>query len=95
MAGYLIVELEVTDPEVFAKYRELVPPIIEAFGGEYLVRGGEIETLEGDWNPERLVLLKFDSVARAKEMLDSEEYRPVRQIRFDSAKTNMVAVEGA
>ena len=94
MAGYIIVELEVTDPEKFAKYRDLVPPIIEQYGGEYIVRGGDTEALEGNWDPKRIVVLKFESVQRAKEFMDSEEYAPVKQMRFDSANSNALVVEG-
>jgi uncharacterized protein (DUF1330 family) len=95
MAGYIIVELDVTDPELFAKYRDLVPPIIEQYGGKYIVRGGHTEVLEGDWNPKRIVVLEFESVQRAKEFMDSEEYAPVKQMRFDSANSNALVVEGA
>lgn len=95
MAGYIIVELEVTDPEKFAKYRELVPAIIEQYGGTYIVRGGDTEVLEGDWNPKRIVVLKFESVKRAKEFMDSEKYAPVKQMRFESANSNALVVEGA
>ena len=95
MAGYVIVELDITDPEKFAEYRKLVPPIIEQYGGTYIVRGGDTEVLEGDWNPKRIVVLKFESVQRAKEFMDSKEYAPVKQMRFESAKSNVLVVEGA
>ena len=95
MAGYIIVELEITDPKLFAKYRDLVPPIIEQYGGKYIVRGGDTEVFEGDWNPKRIVVLEFESVQRAKEFMDSEEYAPVKQMRFDSANSNALVVEGA
>jgi uncharacterized protein (DUF1330 family) len=95
MAGYIIVELDVTDRELFAKYRDLVPPIIEQYGGKYIVRGGHTEVLEGDWNPKRIVVLEFESVQRAKEFMDSEEYAPVKQMRFDSTNSNVLLVEGA
>ena len=95
MAGYVIVELDVTDPEKFEEYRKLVPPIIEQYGGKYVVRGGDTEVLEGDWKPKRIVVLEFESVQRAREFMDSEEYAPVKQIRFDSANSNVLVVEGA
>jgi uncharacterized protein (DUF1330 family) len=95
MAGYIIVELEITDPELFAKYRDLVPPIIEQYGGKYIVRGGDTEVIEGDWNPKRIVVLEFESVQRAKEFMNSDEYAPVKQMRFDSANSNALVVEGA
>ena len=94
MSGYLIVELEVTDAAKFERYRELVPAIIEKYGGKYLVRGGNPEPHEGDWSPKRIVVLEFESIQRAKEFLDSEEYGPVKQLRLDSANTNMIVAEG-
>ena len=57
MSGYLIVDLEVTDGPKFEKYRELVPSIVEKYSGKYLVRGGDPETLEGNWSPGRIVVL--------------------------------------
>ena len=94
MSGYLIVELEITDAAKFERYRELVPAIIEKYGGRYLVRGGNLETLEGDWSPKRIVVLEFESTQKAKQFLDSEEYAPVKQMRLDSANTNMIIAEG-
>lgn len=95
MSGYVIVELDVTDRDGFAEYAKLVPSIIEAFGGKYLVRGGKHETIEGDWNPKRVVVLEFESVERAKEMFASKEYAPVAAIRHRTAKSNVIIVEGA
>ena len=94
MSGYLIVELEITDTAKFERYRELVPAIIEKYGGRYLVRGGDPETLEGDWSPKRIVVLEFESTQKAKQFLDSEEYGPVKQMRLESANTNMIVAEG-
>ena len=94
MSGYLIVELEITDAARFERYRELVPSIIEKYGGRYLVRGGDTETLEGNWSPKRIVVLEFESTQRAKEFLDSEEYGPVKQIRLESANTKMIVADG-
>ena len=94
MSGYLIVELEITDAAKFERYRGLVPAIIEKYGGRYLVRGGDTETVEGDWTPRRVVVLEFESTKRAKEFLDSEEYGPVKQIKLESANTNMIVAQG-
>ena len=67
MAGYVIAEVNVTDPNKFEVYRDQVGGTIEKYGGKYVVRGGATETVEGDWNPQRLVILKFENVERAKE----------------------------
>ncbi len=95
MAAYVIADLEITDPEKFQEYRGLVPATIEQYGGKYIARGGDIEVLEGDWNPKRIVILEFESAEQAKKWIDSDEYTPVKQLRFDSANTNLILVEGA
>ena len=95
MAAYVIVDIEVTDPTAYDEYRALVPPLVAKYGGKYLVRGGHFEKVEGDWTPTRLVVLEFESLARAKQFYYSEEYEPVKQIRLKSTKSNMVMVEGA
>jgi uncharacterized protein (DUF1330 family) len=94
MAGYIIVDIEVTDPVGYEQYKALAGATIEKYGGEYVVRSGSSEVLEGDWKPNRLVVLKFESVARAKEWLNSPEYREPRKMRHRTAKSNMVVVEG-
>ncbi len=95
MSAYIIVDLDVTDPEKFAKYREQVSPLIEAYGGKYIVRGGEHEVIEGGWKPNRLVVLEFESTAAAKKFWDSDDYAPVKKLRHESAESNIVLVEGA
>ena len=94
MAAYIIAELEITDPEAFDEYRAGVPETIEKYGGTYLARGGAIETAEGDWSPKRLVILRFESMARAKEWHASEDYRDLKALRQRSANTNLIMVEG-
>ena len=94
MAGYVIAEVEVTDPQGFEEYRQLVPASIEKYGGRYVARGGQTETLEGQWQPKRLVILQFDSVERAKQWWASEEYREAKAVRQRTAISNLVIVEG-
>jgi uncharacterized protein (DUF1330 family) len=94
MPGYVIVEIDVTDPEGYEEYRKLAAPTVEAYGGRYLVRGGRTETLEGDWQPKRIVVLQFDSVEQAKEWWHSEVYAPLKAIRHRTAHTRMIVVEG-
>ena len=93
--AYLIVEMHVTDPEGYKAYMAQAPAAVKAYGGEYLVRGGRHETLEGDWQPHRVAMLRFPSYEQAKAFYDSELYGPVRALR--AGKTdyfNMVLVEG-
>jgi uncharacterized protein (DUF1330 family) len=94
MTAYVIVDIEVTDLTRYEEYKKLAPATVAAYGGRYLARGGQTETLEGRWMPQRLVILEFDSVDRAKAWLNSPEYSPARQMRHQAAQTNMVVIEG-
>ena len=94
MSAYIIAEIEVTDPETFEEYRKLVPPTIEAFEGRYLVRGGSVDGVEGDWRPKRMVVIEFPDADRAKAWHGSERYAPARALREASANTRMIVVEG-
>ena len=94
MPAYLVVDIEVTDPEAYEGYRSQVPSLVEKHGGKYLVRGGPFEILEGDWTPKRLVVLEFPTIEAAKGFYDSEEYRPLKEIRINATKSNLVLVEG-
>ena len=90
----MIVEIEVTDPVGYEEYKKLASDSIQAKGGKYIVRGGKTEVMEGDWQPKRLVVLEFESTERAKEWLNSEEYREARKMRHRTARTNMILVDG-
>jgi len=95
MAAYIIVELEVTDPAGFEEYRQQVPATIARYGGRYVVRGGTTETLEGGWQPKRVVVLEFASMEQAKRWYNSEEYRAPKALRFKTAVSKAILVEGA
>ena len=93
--AYLIVEMHITDPERYKRYMAEAPAAVKAAGGEYLVRGGRQETLEGDWNPHRVALLRFPSYAEAKAFYDGELYASARKLRAGTTEYfNMVLVEG-
>ena len=94
MAAYVIVDIDVKDPVEYAKYKDMAAPVVAAFGGKYLARGGKVETLEGAWVAKRLVILEFESIARAKEWLNSKEYSAARALRHKTAQSNMIVVEG-
>ena len=94
MTAYVIVDIEVSDPEGYKEYVKLAPEAVKLYGGKYLARGGPNETLEGGWQAKRLVILEFESMAQAKAWLNSDEYAPARALRHKYAKTNMVVVEG-
>lgn len=94
MTAYVIVEIDVTDPEGYEEYRRLAAPTVANSGGRYIVRGGKTETLEGGWAPQRIVVLEFDSVEQAKAWWSSPEYEPIMAIRHRTANTRMIVVEG-
>ncbi len=94
MAAYFIVDNEVTDPAGFEEYRKQVPRTVEKYGGKFLVRGGQLQTLEGDWKPKRIVVTEFPSIERARRWYDSEEYRPLKALRLRTARGSVVLVEG-
>lgn len=94
MPAYAIAQVEVTDPETFARYGAQVPATIEKYGGRYLVRGGATQAMEGDWAPPRLVVIEFPSMEQLQQWYDSEEYKPLIELRQQSAKTNLSFVEG-
>jgi len=93
MTAYVIMNIEVIDPSGYEEYKKLVPPVIKLFGGKYLVRGGRNETLEGDWHAQRLVILEFKSMEKAKTWLNSPEYASARALRHKYAKTKMIVVD--
>ena len=94
MTAYVIVDIEVSDPEGYKEYVKLAPEAVKLYGGKYIARGGQNETLEGEWQAKRLVILEFPSVEQAKNWLNSSEYAPARALRHKYAKTNMGVVEG-
>ena len=94
MPAYFIVDNEVTDPAGFEEYRRQVPGTLEMYGGTILVRGGQIQALEGDWKPKRLVVTRFPSIEQARLWYDSEEYRPLKALRLRTARGSVVLVEG-
>jgi uncharacterized protein (DUF1330 family) len=94
-AAYLIVEMNISDPEQYQQYMAAAPAAVKAAGGEYLVRGGRHETLEGDWQPHRVAMLRFPSYEQALAFYDGETYRQVRARRAGTTEYfNMVLVEG-
>jgi uncharacterized protein (DUF1330 family) len=94
MSVYVILDIKVTDPQVYEEYKKLSPMAVAAYGGKFLARGGKVETLEGDWAPQRLVVLEFENVARAKQWLDSSEYSQAKKMRHQAALTQMIVVDG-
>jgi uncharacterized protein (DUF1330 family) len=94
VSAYLIVDLDIHDLDGYQKYREGVPALIAKHGGEYLVRGGEFEVIEGDWRPHRLVLFRFPDRQAIRDFFADPDYAEFKNIRFKTAKTAAVAVDG-
>ena len=94
MPAYVIADVEVTNPELFEEYRKLVPATVEAFGGRYIVRGGDSEVVEGDWTPSRTVIIEFESFEQAKAWHSSEMYAGPKQMRIDSTNSSVIIVDG-
>jgi len=94
MPAYIVVEVEVHDPQRYENYKAMVPSSLEAYGGHFLVRGGKVETLEGDWSPKRFVMVEFPSLAQAKAWWDSPEYAEAKTLRQATATTQLIVVEG-
>ncbi len=92
--AYIIAEVDVHDAAGFEAYRAGVAPMIAAFGGSYLVRGGAIAALEGDAPTSRIVVIEFPSKAAAETFWHSEEYAPVAALRHGSAHSRIYLIEG-
>ena len=94
MSGYFIIQINVTNAENYKEYIEKVTPIVKKFGGEYIVRGGQSENVEGNWPFQRTVVLKFPTYDMVKEWRNSDEYKPIRKIREDNSECNAIIIEG-
>ena len=93
-AGYIVASVSVTNPQQYEEYKRWSTEAMRAHGAEVCVRGGKVEVLEGDWNPERTVILKFPSFQAAKAFHDSPEYSRARKAREGAAVMRLVVVEG-
>lgn len=93
-SAYILANVSVTNPEQYEEYRKFSSLAMQAHGAEVCVRGGKVEVLEGDWTPERVVLLKFPTVEAAKTFYDSTEYTKARAAREGAAIMRMVLIEG-
>ena len=93
--AYIIVDMQITDMEQYKQYMAEAPAAVKAAGGEYLVRGGRFEVMEGNWQPARVAMLRFPSFERAKAFYDGEMYKAARAKRAGATQFfNMILVEG-
>lgn len=94
MPAYIIVDIEITNPELYQEYIKLTPASLALYGGKFVVRGGPVEILEGNPNPGRMVVLEFKDAETARAWWASPEYGPAKEIRQQAANTKMILVEG-
>ena len=94
MAGYAIIDTEITDKETFSKFIERIPAVVESYGGKFVVRGGTVEVVQGDWNPSRLVIIEFESAEQALNWENSQEFAELRELRNGASNSNVIVIEG-
>lgn len=94
MAPYIIARVNVTDSARYAEYMKITPGVISRFGGKFIARGGETETMEGDKESSRVVLIEFPDLAAARAFYHSEEYKQTKVLREGAATAQFVAIEG-
>jgi uncharacterized protein (DUF1330 family) len=94
MPAYVIVDVEINDPDRYREYVQMVPESIEAYGGRFIVRGGQAENLEGDWEPKRVVVIEFESLERAKEWWASDQYAAPKALRQSASTARMIVAKG-
>lgn len=94
MTAFVILDIEVTDAAGYEDYKKLAAPTAALYGGKYVVRGGKVENLEGDWSPTRIVMIQFESMEKGKAWIDSPEYSEARALRHKYAVSKAIIVEG-
>jgi len=95
MLGYAIFNINITNPENYKEYIEKVVKVTKKFGGKYIVRGGATTKIEGTFPYPRTVVIQFPSYQKALDWYNSDEYKPIREIRFKNAKSIAIIIEGA
>jgi len=94
LKAYVLIDIAVHDRAQYLQYIEKARPIVESYGGRYVIRGGEIKPLFGDWDPERIILIEFPSHANVERCFHSKEYLEIKHLRENSATTQAVILEG-
>ena len=95
MSAYLVVDTKIKNNEEYEKYKILAKPIAEQYGGVYVARGGELDIRETDlWSPTRVVIIEFPDMQSAQAFVDSDEYAPVKPIRWKNAECTLFIIDG-
>ena len=96
MPAYIIGDVrDAWDQEALVEYRRRNTPTVESRGGRFIVRGGELALLEGEWDTHRIVVIEFPDMATARDWYESEDYAPLRTLRRGASTTNIILVDGA
>ena len=94
MSAYVLSSIKVNNPDNYKEYVTKVKSIVEKFGGEYLVRGGEMTVIEGEWNNPRSIVIKFQSKEKAMEWYNSDEYNQIKNLSLENAESNIISIKG-
>ncbi len=96
MPAFVLADVDVSDMNKYREsgYLENTPKIAAKFGGQYRARGGEMNRLEGDWQPVRMVIIEFPDMQRLLEFYHCDEYQPWKKVRQELATSRIVAVDG-
>ena len=94
MTAYLLGRVEITNPDRYKEYMEKTPGAIEKYGGKFIVRGGDVVTLEGTGETRRMVLIEFPSIEKTKEFYYSPEYQEAKKLREGAATGQFLAIDG-
>jgi len=90
----IVGRVTVTDWDAYREYMKRTPKIIDQFGGRFIARGADIDTLEGEKETRRMVIIEFPSIEKAKAFYQSDAYQNARQIRANSAEAQFVVLDG-
>ena len=93
MSVYMVIEIDIKNEELYSQYVEKVPEIIDQYGGRYLIRGGEVTPLSGHWNPERIIVIAFETVEHLQRCFSSPEYLELAPLREQSTVSKAIMVE--
>lgn len=94
MAAYAIANISIKNQDAYAEYSKQVPETVSRWGGRFIVRGGSLEKLDGDWEPKRLVVIEFPNLETAQNWYRSDEYQAILPIRLANSEGGVVLVEG-
>ena len=94
MSAYVLVDIDVHDPDRYEEYKALAAPSVEQYGGRYAVRCGQVEVLEGEWPTRRFVVLEFADAEAARRWYESPEYTAAKAVRQQASTGRMILIEG-